>query len=446
MERFPDATPVERRASRLKRELIWASALFAVMFLAVLGLGSAILIKDLSSKEVFRLIQGYSQELERLMAKLPTEQVLKGYKQKTIVTTQLNAFLTEKQIFDSVELYDENGKLIHREDRLQGGEVQMGGSGTGLLPGQRRIETKDRIPITVPVPIEPGKMGRAILSVSQDVLARKTSDFRSELVAKLMAMMAIILFMLGISYLYVLRVLRLSRRLEAQAQDQKRLSALGLISSGMAHEIKNPLNSIQMNLQMLEEELLSGTPPSEAAVWLDPMRKEIRRLERLVNEFLLYARPMVPQLRETSVAALLESIATLVAEEARRQGISVRVECAVDGPDPLLDEGLLRTALLNLVLNAIQAPQEGGHIVLRARREEQMLLFEVEDQGPGVPPHKREEVFEIFYTTKVGGTGLGLPISRRILEGLGGTLTLVPKEPPGALFRATLPYQEAEHG
>lgn len=445
MERFPEATPVEQRASRLKRELIWASALFMFMFLTVLGLGSAIIIKDLSNKEVFRMIRDYSKELEGLMAKLPTEQVLKGYKQKTIVTTQLNAFLTEKQIFDSYELYDENGKLIHQESRLRGGEVQMGASGTGLLPGQRRVETKDRIPISVPVPLEPGKMGRAILNVSQDVLARKTNDFRSELVTKLIAMMAIILLMLGISYLYVLRVLKLSRRLEAQAQDQKRLSTLGLISSGMAHEIKNPLNSIQMNLQMLEEELLSGTPPAEAAVWLDPMRKEIRRLERLVNDFLLYARPLAPQLKETAVQALLESIATLVAEEARRQGITIRVEAQVEGPDPELDEGLLRTALLNLVLNAIQAPQQGGEIVLRARREEERLILEVEDQGPGVPQEKMEEVFEIFYTTKVGGTGLGLPISRRIVEGLGGTLALVPKEPPGALFRAVLPILEPRH-
>ena len=109
----------------------------------------------------------------------------------------------------------------------------------------------------------------------------------------------------------------------------------------------------------------------------------------------------------------------------------------------MLDESLVRTALLNLVFNGIQAYQHGGTILLKGYAQGDKLVLEVADEGPGIPPEKREQVFQIFYTTKAGGTGLGLPISRRILEGLGGSLNLVDHEGSGTRFHAVLPLEKA---
>jgi signal transduction histidine kinase len=242
-----------------------------------------------------------------------------------------------------------------------------------------------------------------------------------------------ILFLLVAAYLYVIRVLRMTRHLEAEAQERERLSYLGLLSSGMAHEIKNPLNSIQVNLQLLEEELASGAPPAQAISYLQPVQKEVKRLERLVNDFLVYARPMTPKLAPVLLGQTLEDLRLLVAQEARQKGIALTVSCPPD-LSIMADDGMLRIALLNLLLNAIHAEKEGGAIEVEATEDNGYARIAVRDHGRGVPEELRDKIFVIFFTDKPGGTGLGLPIARRIAETHGGTLALEESEGQGALF------------
>lgn len=442
-EMFGDETLLETRLTAAKRQFVWASVLFALMFLTVAGLGSLFIIKDLGDKEVMKMLRGYSTELEALIAKMPKTEIYKGYQQKTVVTTQIDEFLIGKQVFDSVELYDERGKLIYQQSMPREGELALTGAPTGLKPGQQRVETKSRLPIEMPVPIGPGKMGKAVLSVSEEVLARQASTFRKELATKLVLVIAVILLLVCLAYLYVLRVLAMTRRIEAEFQNQKRLSYLGLLSSGLAHEIKNPLNSIQMNLQLLEEEISAGAPAEQTASWIEPIKKEIRRLERLVNDFLTFARPIKPEFKPTELRAVLDSLATLVASEARAKEVSIHVEAAPDLPAPETDENLLRTAMLNLLLNAIQSSPGPGDVIVRAAADGTRLVLEVEDEGPGIPRERWEEIFQLFYTTKPGGTGLGLPIARRLVESLRGTLEVCEKEGTGACFRLVLPLEGA---
>ncbi len=439
MPEFGTDVPLETRRSAYKREVVWASVLFAFIFLAVLGLGSAIIITDLSNKEVSQMLHGYGEELQKSVENVPTTQTVKGFQQQKIVTTRLSEFLTDKKIFDSYDLYDENGNFLRHEDQLKAGYLLNGADPSGLQKGQQEVVTGTRIPIRVKVPIEPGKLGTAILSVSEDVLARQATQFRNDMVTKIMGLIAVISLLLTLAFAYVLRLLKLTRRLEADAQDQQRLSYLGLLSSGIAHEVKNPLNSIQMNLQLLEEEATSGSAPEKLHAWIEPIQREIRRLERLVNDFLLFARPLTSNPQPVQVNLILNSIADLVTEEARQRGVHMHVEVPEDLPVTVTDESLLRTALMNLVFNAIQALQNGGNVVLRANVENGRWVFDVEDDGPGVPPDKQEEIFQIFFTTKAGGTGLGLPIARRIMEGLGGNLSLADRPGGGTRFRATLP-------
>lgn len=421
------------RESSFKRERTVATLLFGATFLSVLFMGAYILVKDLGEKEVFRMLQRYSNELETSLSKLPATQTVKGFQQQKIVTTRLNDFLVEKKLFDSFELYDDKGKLVQRQDIFRNGALVGGDNEGDLKPGQARVETRNRIPIEVQVPIEPGKMGRAVLNVSQDVLAKQGQAFRNELVTKMFILIGTILFLLVAAYLYVIRVLRMTRHLEAEAQERERLSYLGLLSSGMAHEIKNPLNSIQVNLQLLEEELASGTTPTQAISYLQPVQKEVKRLERLVNDFLVYARPMAPKLAPVSLSQTLEELRLLVGQEARQKGITLTVACPSD-LSIMADDGMLRIALLNLLLNAIHAEKEGGAIEVEATEENGYARIAVRDHGRGVPEELRDKIFVIFFTDKPGGTGLGLPIARRIAETHGGTLALEQREGEGALF------------
>ena len=442
MARKRHGIPIEHRRSAYRRELLWASVLFSGIFLVVLGMGSRIIIKELSNKEVFKMLHGYTMKLEQSLEKVPKTETLTGIKQQKIITTRLNEFLSDQKIFDSVELYDENGNLVQHFDTLKAGYLVPGKDPKGLQPGQQEIETANRIPISVKVPIEAGKFGTAILSVSEEVLARQATEFRNDMLVKIVGLVAIISLLLLLAFLYVLRLLRLTRRIEAEAQDQERLSYLGLLSSGIAHEVKNPLNSIQMNLQLLEEEAATGASHEQIHDWIVPIQREIRRLERLVNDFLLFARPLNAETQEVRADVLLGSIAELVAEEARHKGVHLVVEAPGDLPVVSTDESLLRTAILNLVFNAVQAIECTGTVTLRAALEGKTAVFEIADDGPGIPEERREKAFDIFFTTKSGGTGLGLPIARRILEGLGGDLDLVDSEGPGATFRATLPLSQ----
>lgn len=447
MKEFPGGKEgAERRVSAFKRELVWASVLFALMFGTVLALGSLILLKDLSDKEVMRMLNTYSRELEAQLKQVPSKQTLKGYQQKRTTVTRLNLFLTERKIFDSYKLYDDQGKLVRQGEVLRDGTFVDGDPPENLLPGEQQTTFSKKIPMVVDVPIDQGKMGKAIFSVSQDVLNRQAQEFRREVMVKVLVMVGIILLLLVAAYLYVLRLLRVSRGIEVEAQNQERLSYLGILSSGMAHEIKNPLNSIQMNLQLLEEEVLSGSDPRDAVSFIGPIRKEIRRLEHLVNDFLLYARPMQPVRKPLEVEPFLLAITRFVSGEAAQRGAELEVSVSPDLPAVSADEGLLRTAVLNLVLNAVQALPEGGTVSLAARREGDFLRIEVRDTGAGISAEKSEEVFQIFVTNKPGGTGLGLPIARRIAESHGGMLKVVqPSERgggPGACLRMEIPMGE----
>lgn len=439
----PFAPPSERasREPAFRRELLIASALFGLAFALVLGLGSYILLKDLGEKEVFRLLRAYSKELELSFQKIPLTEPQKGFQQQKLVTTRLNEFLVDKRLFDSVELYDEQGKLVRQQDFFREGSIMGTEPGDDLQPGQRRVQLGKRIPFEIQVPIEANKMGRAVLSVSQDVLARQAEEYRNEVATKVLVLMGLILALLVAAYLYLLRVLRLTRRLEAEAQSQERLSYLGLLSSGMAHEVKNPLNSIQMNLQLLEEELAGCPDAKEAGAYLQPVRGEVRRLERLVNDFLLYARPLVPTRAPVDLARTLADLRALVTEEARRQGVEVAVHVPADLPEVPADDALVRTALLNLVFNALHAAPAGSEVVLEAAVKGRQVEISVRDRGPGVPVDRRQSIFQIFVTDKPGGTGLGLPIARRIAEAHGGELELRDTGVPGARFVFSLPLE-----
>lgn len=439
MDSLPLEPPRPSRESAFRRELRIATLLFTLAFLATLGVGGYILVRDLGEKEIFRLLQDYSSELETSLAKIPQTETRKGFQQEKLVTTRLNEFMVDKKLFDSFELYDEQGELVQKGDVFRQGVVGVAPNGEGLRPGQGKIQLGQRIPVEVQVPIEPGKMGRAVLTVSQEVLARRAADFRDELATKTLALVAMVLVLLAGAYLYVVRLMRLSRRLEADAQAQERLSYLGLLSSGMAHEIKNPLNSIQMNLQLLEEELSGHPETAEASGYLHPVRKEVKRLERLVNDFLLYARPLQPTLAPVNVGGLLGELKALVDEEARQRGVEIAVEALSDLPEVSADDGLLRTALLNLLFNALHASPEGGRVTLSAALREGRVELSVRDSGAGVTAGQQDRIFQIFVTDKPGGTGLGLPIARRIAESHGGSLEIRKSDTPGALFVLTLP-------
>ena len=223
---------------------------------------------------------------------------------------------------------------------------------------------------------------------------------------------------------------------EEQLRRADRLSALGELSAGMAHEIRNPLGSIKGAAEILKDDYGPDAPHQE---FIDILLKETDRLNKIVQEFLGFARPKPPELREEDVNELLESVLALTAQPIRKAGISVekRLDHNIGKWD--LDAGLLKQAFLNLVLNSIQAMPEGGTLTVMSARFKDRIEVRIVDTGMGITADDRKKLFSPFFTTKEDGTGLGLAITYRIIQNHRGTIDVASEPGKGAMFTITIP-------
>ncbi|MBI4486430.1 MAG: sensor histidine kinase [Acidobacteria bacterium] len=215
-----------------------------------------------------------------------------------------------------------------------------------------------------------------------------------------------------------------------------RLSALGEIAAGLAHEIQNPLAGVKGALEIVSSRVPKGSPEAEFA---DIGGKELARLETLVREFLTYARPHEPALRTTDAYELVERVAALLRPEADKKEVTLVLDRADGAPPLALDPEQMTQVIFNIVLNAIQASPPGRPVHVRESIEPGWSTIEVLDEGPGIAPEHMSRIFDPFFTTKSRGTGLGLAISHRIVTAHGGTISAVPRSPSGTILRVRLP-------
>ncbi len=228
-------------------------------------------------------------------------------------------------------------------------------------------------------------------------------------------------------------------RLDEEVRRLDRLAALGDLVAEVVHEVRNPLVSVKTFLQLLPQRI---DDPEFRVRFFEVVAGELRRIERLLDVVLEHARPRASQGVEaaTPVESALSSVARLLTHRALERGVQIETETGEALPAARVGEDRLRQVLLNLALNAIDATPQGGKVRLAARGDATGVEITVEDQGPGIPPELRPRIFEPFFSTKRDRPGgLGLTISRRIVEESGGSLALDDRPEGGALFRVRLP-------
>ncbi|MEW6220265.1 MAG: HAMP domain-containing sensor histidine kinase [Thermodesulfobacteriota bacterium] len=232
---------------------------------------------------------------------------------------------------------------------------------------------------------------------------------------------------------------------EEQLGASQRLSALGQLAATLAHEIKNPLAAIRGAAEILREDLPAGHPKEEFA---DILLKEVNRLNATVEEVLRYSRG-VPS-RSTPwepLRPVVERVVTLVEGQRRKKAVQLTVAGLTEAGDRPVDGGRLTQVLLNLVINAIEVvPAAGGRVEIRVAADPDALELAIRDNGPGVPAQDRQRIFMPFVSNKEGGTGLGLSLSRKLVEGLGGQLLCGEGPEGGALFTIRLPVPGSPAG
>lgn len=221
-----------------------------------------------------------------------------------------------------------------------------------------------------------------------------------------------------------------------QLRRADRLSALGELSAGLAHEIRNPLGSVEGAVKILARRDLAETTRSEFA---EMASHEVSRLNGLLTHFLEFARPQQPKTIASDIELLLESVAKLASETAKMAQVEILVEHAMNLPMAVVDPEQIRQVLLNLVINAVQSMPAAGQIRLRALHDDRQIRIEVQDDGMGIPDEDLERIFDPFFTTRSSGTGLGLSIAYQIVNKHGGHIGARRNPERGMTFFVTLP-------
>ena len=237
------------------------------------------------------------------------------------------------------------------------------------------------------------------------------------------------------------RHLRRIKEMEDRIHLAERLSSLGHLAAGVAHEIRNPLNAIGMGLQRLKREFSPQdlSQKEEYTPFTALIFKEVRRVNEIINQFLTLARPFQLNLRLSSFEDLLKNLITLFQEEASSQKIQIQAKIDSMLPPIPIDPERLTQALINIMKNAIQAMTAGGSLRIETKSLKDRVEVTFSDTGPGIPPDQMEKIFNYYYTTKEDGVGLGLPIAHRIIEAHGGQLKLESQAGVGTKVTITLP-------
>ena len=245
-----------------------------------------------------------------------------------------------------------------------------------------------------------------------------------------------------LAYVMLIRDITESRKGEKEKLESERLNALTMLAAGVAHEIGNPLNSMNIHLQLLERKLKKAVPDlyeAELRDLIDTSADEVKRLDHITDQFLKAIRPSQPQLEPTDVNALVKESMRFLEPEIKDRGISLTLELRSALPPLQLDSDQIKQAFYNVVKNASQATAPGGSITVRSDLSDEHVSIIFTDTGEGISASEMSDVFQPYFTTKKSGTGPGLLIIRRIIREHGGDRKISSEESKGTSVTVSLP-------
>jgi PAS domain S-box-containing protein len=231
------------------------------------------------------------------------------------------------------------------------------------------------------------------------------------------------------------------RRIENEIELSRRLSAIGRLTSGVAHEVKNPINAIVVHMEILREKLRDTDPDAQRHI--EVISSEIRRLDRVVQTLVDFTRPVELNFADTDLRRLVDEVAMLASPEAEQRNVTITRDVPIENLPVKVDADLVKQALLNVVLNGVQAMPNGGTLTISALRYDESAEVMVRDQGGGIPADIRDKIFNLYFTTKQKGSGIGLAMTYRVMQLHHGSVEFDTVEGQGTTFHLRLPLADS---
>ena len=248
----------------------------------------------------------------------------------------------------------------------------------------------------------------------------------------------------GLGALVTLHDLESAEEIESALELSRRMAAIGRLTSGVGHEVKNPINAIVVHLELLKTKLGDASAP--AVRHLDVIDAEIHRLDRVVQMLVDFSRPVELQLREQNLCSVLGDVLALAAEELSTHNVTLVSRMPSKPLMANFDADLVKQALLNVIQNGAQAMPDGGALEVSLEDDRKSAVLRISDQGPGIPDDIREKIFDLYFTTKTGGSGIGLAMTYRILQLHHGSIEVQSKQGRGTEFLLRIPLAATEWG
>jgi len=231
-----------------------------------------------------------------------------------------------------------------------------------------------------------------------------------------------------------------ARRIEDEIELSRRISASGRVTRGVAHEVKNPINAIVLHLQLLRNKMQQVDPDTGRHV--DIIDNEIHRLDRVVQILVDFTRPRELHMEDADLKLVLEEVMLLASPDAAQHGVKILRQLSAEAIPVKVDVDLIKQAMLNVVLNGVQAMPNGGSLTITTHRDEDAVVTEIRDEGIGIPAAVQEKVFELYFTTKKTGSGIGLAQTYQIMQWHYVSVDYDSQEGKGTTFRLRLPLAE----
>ncbi len=377
-----------------------------------------------------------------------------------IVQNTIHSFKIEK-----VKMYDPLNVVAYSTDKSLVGKKGLGGTDfkkamTGkytsrlisedvfleIRPGEspptRKLITT--IPFRVEPTSQPNSQILGVFEITQDISKEYDGVIRDQYLMVLISiglttiMYLILLFIVKRGEIIIQRKAEEQKQLIEKLHQSERMATLGEMIASVSHEIKNPLGIIRSTADLLEKKIAKFDPQNQLA---SIIKEEADRLNRIVTEFLDFARPQIPRIQPVRIETILEKNLNFLEPELTRHAITVHKSFPSKPQSVPADQDLLYRAFLNIFLNAIQSMTDGGTIEVKVKYDSRGAEIEIQDSGTGLSQEEQAKAFQPFFTTKEKGSGLGLPIVKNIIEAHKGTIRLINSEKGGASIWITLPKE-----